>query len=129
MPDRYQALPSLIFYQICETRFIEKMASCKGFLTTAGFESIGEAMYLGKPVLMVPVKGQYEQRCNALDAEKAGAGKYAKIFDLLALKHYMKLEENSLEKKKAYIEWQNSLEEHVSKEFDSIIFNEKVLVY
>lgn len=48
------------------------MAGCKAYASTAGFESICEAMYLGKPVLMVPA--HIEQDCNAYDAMKAGAG-------------------------------------------------------
>ena len=39
-------------------------------------------MYLGKPVFMVPVSGQYEQKCNAIDATKAGAGITADHFDI-----------------------------------------------
>jgi hypothetical protein len=61
------------------------MAACKGLLCTAGFESVCEAMYLGKPVLMVPVAGQYEQACNALDGEQSGAGKKADFFDFSLL--------------------------------------------
>jgi hypothetical protein len=38
-------------------------------------------MYLGKPVGLVPVAGQYEQACNALDGEQSGAGKKADFFD------------------------------------------------
>ena len=57
------------------------MAACKGLICTAGFESVCEAMYLGKPVVMVPVAGQYEQACNALDGEQSGAGKKADFFD------------------------------------------------
>ena len=129
MPDHYQPLPNLVFHQICEKHFIEKMASCKGFLTTAGFESIGEAMYMGKPVLMVPVKGQYEQHCNAIDAEKAGAGKAANDFNLTVLKQYMALQRSSNKKNKAYKEWQNSLEENVLKMVDEIPFENKVVVH
>ena len=39
---------------------------------------------------MVPVAGQYEQACNALDGEQSGAGKKADFFDftlLTALAH------------------------------------------
>ena len=49
-----------------ETLFLEYMAGCKGYATTAGFESVCEAMYLQKPVLMVPT--HIKQECNALDA-------------------------------------------------------------
>ncbi|MCD8538855.1 MAG: hypothetical protein LRY55_03140 [Leadbetterella sp.] len=38
-------------------------------------------MLLGKPVLMVPMRKHYEQTCNALDAERSGAGLYRTSFD------------------------------------------------
>ncbi|MEO1253618.1 MAG: glycosyltransferase family protein [Bacteroidota bacterium] len=80
---------TLTFHQLDDEKFIKKMASCKGYLTTAGFESVCEAMYMGKPVLMVPVEGHYEQACNAMDAVKAGAGVTSKIFDLEILLNYL----------------------------------------
>lgn len=48
------------------------MAGCRAYASTAGFESICEAMYLGKPVLMVPA--HIEQDCNAYECPAAGAG-------------------------------------------------------
>ena len=59
------------------------MAGCRAYATTAGFESICEAMYLGKPVLMVPA--HIEQDCNAHDAMRAGAGIISDSFDLKPL--------------------------------------------
>ena len=59
------------------------MAGCRAYATTAGFESICEAMYLGKPVLMVPA--HIEQDCNAHDAMRAGAGTISDSFDLKPL--------------------------------------------
>ena len=59
------------------------MAGARAYATTAGFESVCEAMYLGKPVLMVPT--HIEQACNAFDAVHAGAGVIADRFDLDAL--------------------------------------------
>jgi uncharacterized protein (TIGR00661 family) len=46
---------------ISSSVFIQKMAKCSGIISTAGFESVCEAMYLGKPALMVPIKKHYEQ--------------------------------------------------------------------
>ncbi len=79
----------LTYHQLDDKKFIEKMASSKGYVTTAGFESVCEAMYLGKPVLMVPVKGHYEQACNAIDAKKAGAGIYSPTFEIDKLIEYL----------------------------------------
>lgn len=75
-------------HRINDTLFLEKMSKSKGLASTAGFESVCEAMYLGKPVLMVPIHGHYEQYCNSRDAFKAGAGIFAERFDLAQLDHF-----------------------------------------
>jgi uncharacterized protein (TIGR00661 family) len=75
----------LFVHVINDTLFLEMMSNAKGLASSAGFESVCEAMYLGKPVLMVPVEGHYEQFCNSRDAFKAGAGIYSDKFDLSKL--------------------------------------------
>lgn len=52
--------------------FNASLASCTGLLTGGGFEGPAEALFLGKKVLMIPMRGQYEQQCNALSASKLG---------------------------------------------------------
>ena len=52
--------------------FNMSLANGRGLLTGGGFEGPAEAMYLGKKVMMIPMKGQYEQQCNALAASKLG---------------------------------------------------------
>lgn len=71
---------NLSFHQLDDVRFIRFMAGAKAYATTAGFESVCEAMYLGKPVLMVPT--HIEQACNAYDASQAGAGAISGSFNL-----------------------------------------------
>ncbi len=95
---------TLTFHQLDDNKFIRLMASCKGYLTTAGFESVCEAMYMGKPVLMVPVEGHYEQACNALDATKAGAGVSSDFFDLEVLLDYLPTHRNVKEEFKTWCE-------------------------
>lgn len=87
--DPYQPLPNLIFHKVNNRLFLEKMAGCKGLVCTAGFESICEAMFLDKPVMFIPVKGQYEQSCNALDAEISGAGIHHNEFDFSIFEEYL----------------------------------------
>jgi uncharacterized protein (TIGR00661 family) len=82
MPLSYRPHENLTFHQIDHKLFTDMMRRCKGYISTAGFESICEAMYLEKPALMIPVEGQYEQACNAIDAELSGAGKKSKGFDI-----------------------------------------------
>ena len=88
-PEVDQRNKNLTFHQLNDKKFIALMSSCKGYLTTAGFESVCEAMYMGKPALMVPVKGHYEQTCNAVDAQKVGAGISSEIFNLKILLNYL----------------------------------------
>lgn len=76
-----EILPGLFLHPLNDILFLEKMAACKILLTTAGFESIAEAMYLNKPVLCVPVKGHFEQFCNSRDVAFSGAGGYSDTFD------------------------------------------------
>lgn len=85
MPASYSPHTGLTFHQINHTLFTDYMQRCKGYVSTAGFESICEAMYLGKPALMIPVDGQYEQACNAIDGEISGAGRRANTFDISIL--------------------------------------------
>lgn len=73
---------TLTFHRLDDERFLEMMARCRGVATTAGFESVAEAMYLGKPVQVVPVEGHFEQQCNARDAARAGAAIWGEEFDL-----------------------------------------------
>ncbi len=78
--ERYDE--TLTFHRLDDEKFLALMARCQGLITTAGFESVCEAMYLGKPVLAVPVEGHYEQFCNSLDAVAAGAGLASRRFDI-----------------------------------------------
>ncbi len=57
---------TLSFYYLDDEEFLRQMAGCHAYASTAGFESVCEAMYLGKPLLMVP--SHVEQKCNAFDA-------------------------------------------------------------
>ena len=97
-PDEWSPHPKLTFHHINDQKFLSYMAGCLGYASTAGFESICEAMFLGKPVLMVPVKGQYEQACNAEDALLANAGIKARKFNIgLLLNHITKRESDNSE--------------------------------
>ncbi len=92
----------LFLHALNDKLFLEKMSKAKGLASTAGFESVCEAMYLGKPVLMVPVEGHYEQFCNSRDAHKAGAGIFSDKFDLSQL---MKISSKFNSHNRFYKDW------------------------
>lgn len=59
--------------------FTQSLANSNGLITGAGFESPAEAMFLGKKVLALPIKGQYEQKCNAKALKMMGVTIVKKI--------------------------------------------------
>ena len=88
-PEEFVAEENLVFHRLNDTLFLDLMSKCSGYSSTAGFESICEAMYLGKPIMMVPTANHFEQACNALDASISGAGFQNDKFDLTALVNYI----------------------------------------
>lgn len=45
--------------------FLKSFVHCKGVVCAAGFGTTTEALFLGKKLLVVPQKSQFEQQCNA----------------------------------------------------------------
>lgn len=52
--------------------FLRSLETCKGVLTSGGFETCAEAMYLGKKLMVIPIQNQYEQQCNAAALKQLG---------------------------------------------------------
>ena len=52
--------------------FLESFESCTGIVSSTGFETTSESMFLGKRLLTIPIKNQYEQLCNAAALEELG---------------------------------------------------------
>lgn len=57
---------------ITNDEFNKSLESCEGLFTGGGFEGPAEALYLGKKVLMLPMRYQFEQECNAEAARQMG---------------------------------------------------------
>jgi uncharacterized protein (TIGR00661 family) len=73
---------NLFVHRLNDVKFLQLMATANGLISTAGFESVCEALYLDKPVYMIPVEHHFEQFCNSRDAYRAGAGIYSSTYDL-----------------------------------------------
>ena len=73
-PARPAAYPNLTFKRSSRDGFLHDLASCRAVLCTAGFTLISEALYLNKPLLVVPNRGDFEQRLNARLLEQEGLG-------------------------------------------------------
>lgn len=82
---------NLTFHYLDGQKFINYLTTCSAYASTAGFDSICEAAYLQKNILMIPTKNHFEQKCNAVDAKRAGLAISADNFDLsLLLKEQQK---------------------------------------
>ena len=61
---------NIMFFPVNQRLFNKSLIECHGIITGAGFETPAESLYLGKKILAVPTRGQYEQSCNAAALER-----------------------------------------------------------
>lgn len=100
--------------------FLKSMASAEGIFTNAGFGTTSEALFLKKKLLVIPMKKQYEQHCNAAMLEEMG---------VTVLKKFSKKMIEPI------VEWVNNstvvevdYKDNVKEIIDTIIKNHKVLI-
>jgi uncharacterized protein (TIGR00661 family) len=65
---------NLRFRPFSEAGFIDDLRTAAGVVASAGFTLMGEAVYLRRPMLAVPIVGQFEQVLNARYLERDGYG-------------------------------------------------------
>ncbi|WP_289037562.1 glycosyltransferase family protein [uncultured Zobellia sp.] len=94
---------------ITNEAFVNSMANSKGVLCGAGFETPAEALHMQKKLLVIPMKGQYEQQCNAAALKEMGVP----VIKSLKLKH--------LDKIKSWIDTNTKLDVHYPDTTDEII--------
>ncbi|MBX2900802.1 MAG: glycosyl transferase [Cyclobacteriaceae bacterium] len=66
-------------YPVSGHDFIESVVTATGVLCGAGFETPAEVLHLNKKLLVVPMKSQYEQHCNAAALKKLGVPVLKKV--------------------------------------------------
>ncbi|MDZ7613231.1 MAG: glycosyltransferase family protein [Flavobacteriaceae bacterium] len=98
--------------------FVQSLTACEGVLCNAGFETTAEALFLGKKLLVVPMKFQLEQQCNVVALKEMGVSilKKFKKSNLSKIKNWVK------DDKRVYINYPNHSEEIIDRilnmEFD-----------
>ncbi len=70
---------NITFFPVNKILFDQSFIQCTGINTGAGFETPAEALHLGKKLLCIPTRGQYEQLCNAAALERLGVRCLKKI--------------------------------------------------
>ena len=66
------SIGNIVFKPVDQENFVHSLASSNGFFCGAGFEGPAEALWLGKKVAVIPMKGQYEQHLNAVAIHEFG---------------------------------------------------------
>jgi uncharacterized protein (TIGR00661 family) len=76
-----------------ERRFLDDLATARAVITNGGHTVMAEALYLGKPLLSVPVRHQGEQEMNAAYLVALGHGHAARELDGASLERFLSLSE------------------------------------
>ena len=70
---------NISFLPVNKKLFNQSLINCTGIITGGGFETPAEALHLGKKIMTIPIRSQYEQQCNAAALEKMGVLKLKSI--------------------------------------------------
>ncbi len=70
---------NIVFKPVDQENFVQSLASSQGFFCGAGFEGPAEALWLGKKVAVIPMKGQYEQHLNAAAIHEFGVPVFSEL--------------------------------------------------
>lgn len=82
-------LKNISVYPVNNDAFIQSMANATGVLCGAGFETPAEALFLKKKLMVIPMKNQYEQHCNAAALKEIGVP----VIKSLKKKHLEKIKD------------------------------------
>jgi uncharacterized protein (TIGR00661 family) len=70
--------------------FVKDILSCSSVITAAGFQTVSEALYLGKKLMVIPIRNQSEQQSNAQELALMGVktSQYLELDDVKFWLHY-----------------------------------------
>ncbi|HCF57573.1 MAG TPA: teichoic acid biosynthesis protein [Myxococcales bacterium] len=80
---------NLLYRPFSEQGFIDDLRTAHAVIANGGFTLMSEAVYLHKPMLALPVGGQFEQVLNARYLEEEGFGLYAPTLTDEALERFL----------------------------------------
>ena len=104
---KVQIIDNLKIQPINNEHFIKSMVNSIGVLCGAGFETPAEALFLKKKLMVIPMKGQYEQQCNAASLNELGVP----VIKSLKKKHLSKIQDWVIKEQKLNIDYKNETEQ------------------
>ena len=88
---------NLLYRPFANERFVDDLRTCRGVVASAGFSLMSEVVYLRKPMLALPLAGQFEQEMNARYVERLGYGVASSALDEVALERFLDRESEHAE--------------------------------
>ena len=76
---RKTIVDNVTFHPLDPEKFTRSMAAAEGVLCNAGFGTASEALFMHKKLLVIPMKTQFEQYCNAAMLKKMGVAVIKKL--------------------------------------------------
>ena len=80
---------NLLYRPFANEAFIEDLRTCRGVVASAGYSLMSEAVYLRKPMLALPLTGQFEQEMNSRYLAALGYGTASTALDEPALEQFL----------------------------------------
>ncbi len=109
---------NITFRKFNDTIYYRDFSQCKAIIAGGGLTTITEAIYLKKPILSIPIKGQFEQVFNARTIEGKGFGMEIEEADKDKIDEFLK----NLEKYKKNLEkYKGMSNEEILKKIDKVI--------
>ncbi|MBI2894086.1 MAG: teichoic acid biosynthesis protein [Deltaproteobacteria bacterium] len=87
-----------------EAGFIADLASARAVIAGGGFSLMGEAVYLHKPTLSVPLRGQFEQVLNARYLQHLGYGLCVEELDKETIVRFLERTGEFADRLSAYVQ-------------------------
>ncbi len=76
-----KSVGNLLYRPFSEHQFIEDLAGARAVIAGGGFTLMGEAVYLRKPMLTIPLGRQFEQLMNGRYLQELGYGRCVETLD------------------------------------------------
>ena len=88
-PYKNKVQGNIALREFNEKEFNKALISAKAVITFGGINVISEAIYLKKPLLVIPIKNQFEQALNALYIKENKYGEFYEELTEKGLKHFL----------------------------------------
>jgi uncharacterized protein (TIGR00661 family) len=112
---------NISFLPVDRFLFNQSLIYCKGIITGGGFETPAEALHLGKKLMVIPIRNQYEQQCNAAALKKMGVMSLKRIDEQFG-DHFVNWMNNP---QNISVDFRNSVSESLSYLFGSAVEREE----